>query len=136
MENVHICNMKNNFFQIVLLLVLSSFSQSGNADNASGIQITKQECQSRMSSDIDLINKLTDDASSIKTLMTLSSLYSHCAFYFSNKEIFYSYFNASDKLSLMATHLELYYDGTMGSMFIGDRNEVIRTLKHLATFKS
>ena len=127
--------MKKNVFKIVIYLVLSSIAQAGNAEQPDKVNASNGECISRLSSDVKEINGLSDKATSINALQVLSSIYSHCAFHFQNKEIFYSYMQVADDIAIMSTHLELYFDGVAPLQYSEDKNKVINSLRKLMALK-
>ena len=128
--------MQKQVLQLVIFLALVSVTQVSNAEQTDNIKISKNECISRVSGDIHNIKKLPEKPSSLGVLKKLSSTYSYCAFYFKNKDIFYSYMSVADNIGIMAAQLELHYEGVTPLKYREDKNNVIKSLEKLITLKS
>ena len=128
--------MQKYLLQSIIFIALTSVMQAVNSEQTDNIKISKNECISRVSSDLKNIKKLPEKSTSMVALKEMSSIYSHCAFYFQNKDIFYSYMGVSDNMGIMATQLKLYYEGVIPLKYREDKNNVIKSLEKLITIKS
>ena len=127
--------MTNNISKAVLYLMLISMAPVVNAVESDNVKPSKSECVSRLSSDVNKVSDLSENAGNIDALQKLSRIYSHCAFYFQKKEVFYSYMQVADNISIMVSQLELYYDGVKPLQYNEDKNKVIGSLGKLIALK-
>jgi hypothetical protein len=128
--------MKKHIVQLGIVFVLVSVMQAANSQPSDNIKISKNECISRVNIDLEDIKKMPEKSSSMARLKELSSIYSHCAFYFQNKDIFYTYMGVSDNMGIMETHLKLHYEGVMPLKYREDKINVIKSLEKLTLLKS